>query len=769
MSSMQKNEGRSSVSTLGVLPVVVESEVLRDAAVAAGPPAWADVNVNVGALSVRRVGLSYTPGTPGKATVLVDACLTAAGLEVAVSGLAISMELGGDFKPSVDVRGLGADFNRPPLRIAAEFINEPPAAPYDLLLEGAALLVTPAATFQAAGEYARLSSPAITSLFLYARGQATEGLGPPQFQIRGLSAGFGFNSRINLPSPGQAHSFPLMPGPGPALGPREMLEDLAHGDHPWVSPCPQSYWAAAGISVSSCELVTLDALAVVEWARQDWSVALLGVANAQFPKAAAHSKDFGLGKTVVRLELEVLGRYLSATGLLAAEASLTENSYFLAKECRPTGGAATNTWLTGEHKGDFVFSIGGYHPDYAQPEWYPEVQRVGYIWAVSDQIAIKGQGYCSLTPGSFMVGNALDINAEVTLPGGYAKAWFHAGFNSYIEWNPFHMTVSADISAGAEAKLLLAHAKVEVSLSLDFWLPPFGGAAYAKLPFGIKIPIEFGAKKPADAQPLTWAEFAQEQLPEPSTRIHATPLRGLLPGTSANPGDDAHESWPVSHDFTFDTGCVVPSTSITVNDQEIPDAGNSSRDDGNMLCIRPLGDAGRDLKSVHAVKVTRGKSIIDVQAERWSLEVLTEDLPEALWGEPLEAGMPPVPKGGTGLIPGLCTGLRLRPPGAHPGQLLAPVSASSLRTPEGLRRSNYPLSSTTTIPAGRPTVAKDESAVTIIAETIESAGLEARNELHEYLSDHGYSVLPDDPLKAFSVRIQGGLFTEPPLIFTSTP
>jgi hypothetical protein len=30
-----------------------------------------------------------------------------------------------------------------------------------------------------------------------------------------------------------------------------------------------------------------------------------------------------------------------------------------------------------DHVGDFVYSIGGYHPAFDVPEWYPPVKRLG--------------------------------------------------------------------------------------------------------------------------------------------------------------------------------------------------------------------------------------------------------------------------------------------------------------------------------------------------------------------------------------------------------
>ena len=65
-------------------------------------------------------------------------------------------------------------------------------------------------------------------------------------------------------------------------------------------------------------------------------------------------------------------------GLLGIDGILTENSFLLTPDCRLSGGFAFYTWFKGTHAGDFVVTVGGYHPKFNVPAHYPKPARIQF-------------------------------------------------------------------------------------------------------------------------------------------------------------------------------------------------------------------------------------------------------------------------------------------------------------------------------------------------------------------------------------------------------
>ena len=63
------------------------------------------------------------------------------------------------------------------------------------------------------------------------------------------------------------------------------------------------------------------------------------------------------------------------------QGQLTDNSWLLYPDVRLTGGFAFVIWFKGPHRGEFVLTMGGYHPDFHR-DGYPQVPRLGLQWRV---------------------------------------------------------------------------------------------------------------------------------------------------------------------------------------------------------------------------------------------------------------------------------------------------------------------------------------------------------------------------------------------------
>ena len=78
----------------------------------------------------------------------------------------------------------------------------------------------------------------------------------------------------------------------------------------------------------------------------------------------------------------------------------------LTEDCRLTGGFAFFFWFD---EGQFVLTLGGYHPSFVRPPEFPVVPRLGFHWAVSDAVVVKGEAYFALTSSCVMAGGRLEV------------------------------------------------------------------------------------------------------------------------------------------------------------------------------------------------------------------------------------------------------------------------------------------------------------------------------------------------------------------------
>ncbi len=86
--------------------------------------------------------------------------------------------------------------------------------------------------------------------------------------------------------------------------------------------------------------------------------------NLSVPAADNGSSDVD---PIAVVQMTLLATYDPAEGVLGVQAQLTQNSFVLSKNCRLTGGFAFYSWFSGAHAGDFVVSLGGYHPNFSKP------------------------------------------------------------------------------------------------------------------------------------------------------------------------------------------------------------------------------------------------------------------------------------------------------------------------------------------------------------------------------------------------------------------
>ncbi|GAA2718796.1 MULTISPECIES: YncE family protein [Streptomyces] len=675
------------------------SPVLAAAASASGSlplVAWADVQRSVGPLRLRRIGAGLAGDT---VWVLFDASLGMAGLELGVQGLGVGVSLK-DGGLSFRLDGISVAYSRPPLAIAGGLVYKSDER-YDPLVEGVLALSAEKFGITALGAYARDKKDGEPSMFLFGKVTGEFG-GPPPVQVTEIMAGFGFNTDLRLPEGDEALHFPFLKDmdpkeqPSADADPMDVLATLmGSGDDAWVRPRPGQLWFVAGLGFKVFEFLQGQALLVLE-VGDDFAVAVLGTADARFPK------DVGV-KAYARARLGISAKYRQSEPTLKIAAQLAPGSFLIDEACVLTGGFALYTWFDDAHAGDFVLTLGGYHPDFPVPAHYPTVPRLGFNWPVTSELTISGGSYFALTPGAVMAGGALDVNFR----SGDLHAWLKAGANMLIEWAPFHFDVGIEVSIGVSYTLDLWLVRetisVEVGASLRLWGPPTAGEVTVHLWF-ISFTIAFGDGSAQDGRAATWPEVLG-QLPAAQDAVRLMPTAGLSPARAKDA--QGKELWVVGPGaFSFAVRTAVPVSELRLGTGQ-----DATTVTGHKVDIRPRRDDGKGLDSVLTVTLTKDTGTDQPVLGTWYAGRAAENrasLPAALWG----AYDGDLKADGPQWVDDQLMGvdLRLPPPaeGDTPGPIKAGVLAHDDRRPDGTLPLHAPA-------AVRQTVAA-EAAVEPIAE-----------------------------------------------------
>jgi hypothetical protein len=601
----------------------------------ATPPAdgtrWFAVGRTFGPFHFERVGIHYVSDGSNTLYVAIDASIALGPLTLSLLGLAIGSPLT-SFSPKFTLRGLGLSYVQGSLTIAGALYS----VPTEQLAKGTAwkyngVAVVKAASFglAAIGSYAQLESGQ-PSLFLFAQLDAPLG-GPPPLFVTGLMGGFGYNRSLAIPAQDEVLDFPLLslgapPAPGkkaPAQDPGKVLailEDPAARPRgqgkPWIEESPGEVWFAAGLTFTSFGFVETSALLVAELGHR-LVFALLGVSRLRLPKDGTDKTTYAY------VELEIEAVLAPDEGVFGLTAVIGPSSYVIAPACHLTGGFAFFVWFgKNPNAGQFVITLGGYHPAFVPPDGYPSEPRLGFNWAVTSEVTVKGGAYFALTPSCVMAGGSL----EATFRAGALEAWFTAQADMLVAWHPFSFSVHIAVSIGISYRLDLGAVtktlSVSVGASVDLWGPPTSGEVTVHLWF-VSFTVHIGAAAASAAdERLEWPGV-RHLLPE--AICTATPVSGLNRTLDAPAGHQG-KAWVVrATGFAFRTESAIPATKLQIGSRQI--SGLASAVD-----VRPMNVTGAT--STHSATLKRAGDGTVVDLGGWSPEAQKRRLPESIWGTP---------------------------------------------------------------------------------------------------------------------------------------
>lgn len=470
------------------------------------PVNWMTLNKTYGPVTLNQIGFNYSEG---EATFGFSAGFAVGGFSMYLDQLAITFPMPLPGVPAgshvgFDLQGMGMDFKKGTFEIGGAFLkyNDGHRTNY----YGQAILRMGNFGLKALGGYTPAQQNDPASFFIYAKIDVPLG-GPPAFFITGLAGGFGINNALVMPSIETLSSYPLLPGNTPAMGsdPATTISTVLPALGSIFTYSPGAYWLAAGIQFTTYEMIEAFVLATVSFG-VDFQIGLLGTAAMSMPPEVS--------SPVAYIEIDIMAAIIPASGLAAVAGVISPASFIWGDFAKLSGGFAFYLWFSGEHAGDFVMTIGGYHPAFNKPAWYPTVPRLGMSFNLGP-FSVIGQAYFALTSGAMMAGGSLSATWNL----GPIKAWFNTGVDFMIRWAPFHYEADFYINLGCSVDMGLFTLNLSAGALLNIWGPEFGGTAEVDLDV-ISFTIYFGGSSSMPQVP-GWNTFKSSFLP-PDTTVSTT-------------------------------------------------------------------------------------------------------------------------------------------------------------------------------------------------------------------------------------------------------
>ena len=575
---------------------------------------WFAIEKNLGVFSFHRIGVTYRQGSVG---FVLDASLQAGAVNISLSEGGLGFQLSDPSDLTWYLSGLGLSVQSGSLVVSGSFKRT--GAEQEERYDGTIMVRAGEFSMFAIGSYAN------GSVFAYGVLCAAIG-GPPVFFVTGAAVGFGYNRKLILPSIQELKDYPLVQG---ALG-KINQDKLSEKMDSYITVEKEQYFAAAGVRFSSFKMVDSFALATVSFGKK-MEIALLGLSEINVPANLKPGCD-----PIAHAQLALKAYLNPEKGILSIQAELTSESYILSRKCVLTGGFAFFLWFGGEHKGDFVITLGGYHRNYRKPEHYPDVPRLGFTWNITNNLVFSGELYFALTPAEIMAGGGI----HAVYQSGALKAWFDARADFIIGWKPFYYDISIYVGLGASYRMFVLFGyvtfKLELSAALHIWGPEFTGIAEITW-FIISFAIKFGNASQGKTY-IDWDDFKASFLPhekgakaddiEPDSAENEI----LIPGTITvseglvSEGAESRDIMIVHpENLKLSVKSGVPWTKYAINMDSYTDTGET------RLGILPMGE---DKSLGNEAKVTiRREGTEKEEIVGFVFELIRENVPHAMWGK----------------------------------------------------------------------------------------------------------------------------------------
>ncbi|MCX8526457.1 hypothetical protein OF897_21295 [Chryseobacterium formosus] len=340
----------------------------------------------------------------------------------------------------------------------------------------------------------------------------------PSFYIHGFALGFGLNRDFVMPNITEIPDFPLIKIVDQGgLKPEDNIQKIFHDLNRYLPTSENSYVMIAGIKFDSYKMIFTTGILALAFGNKT-SLNLLGLSKMKLE--GVYNFEFAFS---MRADLE--------EGTFLAHGQLTNNSYVLLPQLKLTGGFALGMWLKGEMAGDFVFTLGGYHPNFKAPVYYPNnIPRLGYSFNLGS-VQFYGKAYFALTPSCIMAGMAGGL--KLVLDGRVLHAEIGVLFSAdfIISWKPFYY--QAEVYVQIYAKVILdvwlfsINQSFNLTAKLQLEGPNFRGIATFKV-VGYELEVKFGDHDKHINKSLSKEEFVSAFLPDPAKILTYNISSGII-------------------------------------------------------------------------------------------------------------------------------------------------------------------------------------------------------------------------------------------------
>ncbi|KAI1033152.1 hypothetical protein LB505_010587 [Fusarium chuoi] len=608
-----------------------------------------------GPLTLSGISLSYEGGV---LRIHLDASVLIGPISAGIQGLNLVVRL--DSKQihglhdilhvpiDVEVEGFDMAFTRMPIQIAGALHHKPGTKAYfgGVAISLSTFSIAALGSYEQVPANAAAGTPEYDSFFIYAM---MEGLifTMGWAEVRGLMAGFGYNSRLRLPTVEQLSTFPLIQGFDQKGGFNmdQAVKSLT-GPGAFVTPSMGSIWLALGLVIRACEAIDMRAVATVALGPNQTDIGLIARATATLPRRASPDK------ALVLIDLSVVGKLDLVNGELSVDGLINPTSFILNKDCRPSGGFAIRSWFgkNNPHSGDWVVSFGGYHPMYQVPAHYPRPQRLGISWTLSSNLRVTGNAYAAITPGAIMAGGML----QAVFSAGPLGAHFDAHADFLVNLKPLHYVADMAVSAGVyyEIRVWRFRKKISVNVGASLHLegPPIHGNVHFDLSV-VSFTVSFGSGTSEGKRSISLRELmglvlqeAGDTRKEDNSIVNPhtfTAVSGLLGDdkkksdtvskASGNKVASEKERWHVRSDnFIFSVRSAVPTNSVGIEGRSGTQySGNNSIISRPMQMKKDTSDSSK-IKSTLSVKVWNPKAQKIVPFRE--VAKVEDQLPANYWG-----------------------------------------------------------------------------------------------------------------------------------------
>ncbi|KAM0083820.1 hypothetical protein ACKRZS_004026 [Fusarium odoratissimum] len=442
-------------------------------------------------------------------------------------------------------------------------------------------------------------------------------------ELTSISGGFGFGSKLEIPSITEIHKFPLLIDP--EADPMVMFGRLrGTGDTKYMTEKNGANWVAAGVAGTACELIDVKAVLTIPLDPSAGELAIAGTASAQFPR------DAKPGKALAAIKINFQGSIDILRGFMLFEGRISDGSFILFDDCVLSGGFAVGAWFgTSPQAGDWCITIGGWHPKFQVPSHYPSApprMRLQWSYGETKYLTLDGQAYAAVTPDAIMAGLAVQVKFEKWSCG----ASFDFRTDLILWLHPLHYDVYFHVSASLwhEVDALIARKKLHISMGADLYIsgPPFAGTVEFDVTVMV-IRVKFGDHGTKAAVPK-FDDFMSIVLGgDTISHVFSLESGGIVPNQAPKEAQTPGSPWIVrGGSLAFSIASRMPTTKI-----EFTGAKDPQRQTGERILARPmqLPATSPGLKADMKVSVTNsgGSSV-----HGFTFDVTYEQLPKSLWG-----------------------------------------------------------------------------------------------------------------------------------------